>query len=132
MKEVLDTRFLVEHYYSTRLETRQKTSRRLKELIQRREGLLPTIVICETVRTVCERVGKEEAENCYLSIIASGLQIQNLNPTIAERAGLLKCRHRNVPMGDCIIASTAIVNQARILSDDPHFDSMEEAKRVWI
>jgi len=132
LKEVLDSRFLIEHYYSTHIETRQKTSRRLKELIQHKEGLLPTIVISEIIKTICEKIGTEEAENCYLSIIASGLQIQNLNPTIAKQAGLLKCQYKNIPMGDCIIAATAITNQARILSDDPHFDTIKETKRNWI
>ena len=35
-------------------------------------------------------------------------------------------------MGDCIIAATAIANQANILSDDPHFDAIQETKRSWI
>jgi len=132
LKEVVDSRFLVEHYYSTRTETRQKTSKKLGELIQHNEGLLPTIVISETVQTVCEKVGRREAETCYLSLIASGLQVQDLNPKIAKQAGLLKCQYRNIPMGDCIIASTAIINQAKILSDDPHFDNIKETKRSWI
>jgi len=132
LKEVVDSRFLVEHYYSTRTETKQKTSKKLRELIQHNEGLLPTIVISETVQTVCESIGRREAETCYLSLIASGLQIQDLNPKIAKQAGLLKCQYRNIPMGDCIIASTAIINQAKILSDDPHFDNIKETKRSWI
>jgi len=132
LKEVVDSRFLVEHYYSTETETRQKTSKRLRELIQHNEGLLPTVVIGETVQTVCEKVGRQEAESCYLSLVASGLRIQDLNQEIARQAGLLKCRYRNVPMGDCVIASTALINQARILSDDPHFDLMKETKRSWI
>lgn len=132
MKEVLDSRFLIEHYYSPNLETKQKTSKKLKELIQHNKGLLPTIVISETIKTICEKIGREEAEICYISIIASGLQIQDLNPPIAKQAGLLKCRYKNIPMGDCIVASTAMVNQAKILSDDPHFDNMTEVKRSWI
>ena len=132
MKEVLDSRFLVEHYYSANMETKQKTSKKLKELIQRKEGLLPTIVISETIKMICEKIGREEAESCYLSIIASGLQIQNLNPTIAKQAGLLRCQYKTIPMGDCIIASTAVTNQAKILSDDPHFDNIKETKRSWI
>lgn len=132
MKEVMDSRFLIEHYYSQESETKQKTSRKLRELGQRNEGLLPTIVISETVQTVCQRVGKEEAEICYQSLVASRLEIQNLNQTIAKQAGLLKCQYKKVPMGDCIIAATAISNQARILSDDPHFDTIKETKRTWI
>jgi predicted nucleic acid-binding protein len=132
LKEVLDSRFLIEHYYSTNTETKQKTSKKLRELIQHNEGLLPTIVISETIKIICEKIGREEAENCYLSITTSGLQIQNLTPPIAKQAGLLKCRYSNIPMGDCIIASTAIINQARVLSDDPHFGSIKEIKRSWI
>jgi len=132
LKEVLDSRFLIEHYYSTNTETKQKTSKKLKELIQRNEGLLPTIVISETIKIICEKIGREEAEICYLSIIASGLQIQELNSKIAKQAGLLKCQYKNIPMGDCIIASTAIINQAKILSDDPHYDNIKETKRSWI
>jgi predicted nucleic acid-binding protein len=45
---------------------------------------------------------------------------------------MLKCQYKNVPIGDCIIAATAMQNHARILSDDPHFDSVKETKRTWI
>jgi predicted nucleic acid-binding protein len=132
LNEVVDSPFLVEHFYSTEAETKRTTSKKLRELIQRKQGLLPTIVIGETVRIVCEKVGKEEAETCYLSLIRSGLRIQDLDRDIAKQAGLLKCQHRNIPMGDCIIASTAIINQARVLSDDPHFDLIKEVKHSWI
>ena len=110
----------------------QKTSKKLTELQQRKEGIIPTIVISETVQGICQKLGKEVAEVCYAAIIKSGLQIDALAPTIAKQAGLLKSKYRNVPMGDCIIAATATANQARILSDDPHFDLIKEAKRIWI
>lgn len=32
---------------------------------------------------------------------------------------------QNVPMGECIIAATAQQCQARVISDDSHFDSIE-------
>lgn len=132
MKEVVDSRFLVEHYYSTETETKQKTSRKMRELILHGEGLLPTVVLIETVQVICEKMGREEAETCYLSLIASGLRIQDLTPRIAKEAGLLKCRYKNIPLGDCIIASTAMINQARVLSDDSHFDMIKEIRRSWI
>ena len=132
MKMVLDSRFLIEHYYSAKTETREKTSRKLRELTQHHEGIIPTIVISETIQTVCQKIGKEEAEICYTTITRSELQIMNLTPTIAKQAGLIKCQHKNIPMGDCIIAATAIANQARILTDDPHYDAIKETKRTWI
>jgi len=132
LKTVLDTRFLTEHFYSDQTETKQKTTKKLMELTERREGILPTIVISEITQITCEKRGREVAETRCLALIESGLQIQDLNRIIAKQAGLLKCQHKNIPMGDCIIAATAIINQARILSDDPHFDTIEETKRSWI
>lgn len=132
MKEVLDTRFLVEYFYATREETKKKTATRLKELIAKNEGILPTIVIAEIIQVTCEKKGKDMAESRYQAIVQSGLQIQSLTSPIAKHAGLLKSKYKNVPIGDCVIAATAIANQARILSDDPHFDSIKETKRNWI
>ncbi|HML03731.1 MAG TPA: PIN domain-containing protein [Candidatus Bathyarchaeia archaeon] len=132
MKEILDTRFFTEHFYSGRVETQQKTTRRLRELVHRNEGILPTIVISEVVQVTCEKRGRELAEARYHALIESGLQIETLTPTIARQAGIIKCQHKNIPMGDCIIAATAITNQARILTDDPHYKTIKETKSTWI
>jgi predicted nucleic acid-binding protein len=132
LKIVLDSRFVIEFLFSDKNEIKQKATKKLKDLIQRKEGILPTIVICETVQTICEKIGKEEAEICYVNLTQSGLKIQSLTSSIAKQAGLLRSKYSNIPMGDCIIAATAIINQAAILSDDPHFDPIEETKRSWI
>jgi predicted nucleic acid-binding protein len=129
---VLDSRFIMEYFYSDKTEAKQKATKKLKDLIQRKEGILPTIVISETIQTICEKIGKEEAEICYANLTESGLKIQTLTSQIAKQAGLLRSKYRNIPMGDCIIAATAIANQATILSDDPHFDAIQETKRSWI
>ncbi len=129
---VLDSRFIMEYFYSDKIETKQKATKKLKDLIERKEGILPTIVISETIQTICEKIGKEEAEICYANLTQSGLKIQSLTSPIAKQAGLLRSKYRNIPMGDCIIAATAIANQATILSDDPHFDAIQETKRSWI
>jgi predicted nucleic acid-binding protein len=132
LKEVLDTRFFTEHFYSDQTHTKQKTTKKLEELIQRNDGILPTIVISEIIQITCEKRGKELAETRYHALMESRLHIQTLTPTIAKQAGLIKCQHKNIPMGDCIIAATAITNQAHILSDDPHYDTIKETKRTWI
>ena len=132
MKMVLDSRFIMEYFYSDKTETKQKATKKLKDLIQRKEGILPTIVISETIQTICEKIGKEEAEICYANLTQSGLKIQSLTSPIAKQAGLLRSKYRNIPMGDCIIAATAIANQATILSDDPHFDAIQETEKSWI
>jgi len=132
LKAVLDSRFIMEYFYSDKAEIKQKATKKVKDLLLCKEGVLPTIVISETVQTVCEQIGKDEAEICYANLTQSGLKIQSLTPQIAKQAGLLRCKYRNIPMGDCIIVATAIANQATILSDDPHFDAIEETKRSWI
>lgn len=132
MRTVLDTRFLTEHFYSDKNETKQKTAKKLRELAQRKDGILPTIAISEIIQITCEKRGKDLAETRYHALMQSGLQIINLTPTIAKQAGLIKCQHKNIPMGDCIIAATAIANQAHILTDDLHYDAVKETKRTWI
>jgi predicted nucleic acid-binding protein len=130
--EVLDTRFLSEYFYSAVAEVRVKTTRKLTELVAKNEGVVPTIVVAEIVQITCERRGKDMAESRYQALVSSGLRIQALSSEIARCAGLLKSKYRNVPMGDCIIAATAIVNHGRVLSDDPHFDVIKETSRTWI
>ena len=129
---VLDSRFIIEYFYSDKTEVKQKATKKLKDIIERKEGILPTIVISEIIQTICEKIGKEEAEICYANLTESGLKIQTLTSQIAKQAGQLRCKYRNIPLGDCIIAATAITYQATILSDDPHFDAIMETKRNWI
>ena len=129
---MLDSRFIIEYFYSDETETKQKATKKIKDIIQRKEGIIPTIVISETIQTICEKIGKEEAEISYGNLTQSGLKIQSLNSQIAKQAGLLRSKYRHIPMGDCIIAATAIANQATILSDDPHFDAIHETRRNWI
>lgn len=132
MREVVDTRFLIEHFYSDDPDVKAKTSKRLRELMQHSEGIIPTLVLGEITKITCEKKGKEEANLRYLSILRSGLHIEELTSDIAREAGLLKCRYKSVPMGDCIITSIAIKRKAKVLSDDPHFDMIKEVKRIWI
>ena len=132
MKYVLDSRFLIEYYYSQNPEIKQKSNQKLRELIRTSNGIVPTIVICETIQLIYSREGKQKADMIYLSIVSSGMKIENLSPSIAKDAGILKSTYKHIPIGDCIIAASAINNQARILSDDPHFDLIKETKRTWL
>ena len=132
MKEVIDTRFLSEFFYSAQEKTKERTTRKLNSLIAKNEGILPTIVVVEIVQITCEKRGKDMAESRYQALVQSELQIENLTPPIAKQTGILKSKYKNIPVGDCIIAATAIANHARILSDDSHFDAITETKRVWI
>lgn len=132
MKEVIDTRFLREYLYATQTELKERAHRKLNLLVTQNEGILPTIVVAEITQITCMLRGKEVAQSRCQALIQSGLQIQELTAEIAEQAGLLKCANQNLPMGDCIIAATALLNRAKVLSDDPHFDSIKQIKRAWI
>jgi Predicted nucleic acid-binding protein, contains PIN domain len=132
LKEVIDTRFLRELFYAKHLETKEKIHRKYSTLVSKNEGILPTIVLAEITQITCALRGKDMAESRSQALIQSGIEIQDLTPYIAQQAGILKCVNQNLPMGDCIIAATAFVNHARVLSDDPHFDYIKEIKRVWI
>ena len=132
MKYLLDSRFLVEYYYSQDIGIKQKANQKMKELIKNSNGIIPTIVICETIQLIYSKEGKQKADMIYLSIVSSGIKIENLSSSIAKDAGILKSTYKHIPIGDCIIAASAISNQAKILSDDPHFDLIKETKRTWL
>ena len=114
------------------METKERANRKISGLITKNEGILPAIVIAEITQITCEIKGKSLALSRCQALLQSGLEIQKLTLPIAQQAGLFKCQYSNLPMGDCIIAASAQVNHARVLSDDPHFDCIEEIKRVWI
>jgi predicted nucleic acid-binding protein len=132
LKYLLDSRFLIEYYYSQDIDTKQKANQKMKELIKNSNGIIPTIVICETIQLIYSKEGKQKADMIYLSIVSSGIKIENLSSSIAKDAGILKSTYKHIPIGDCIIAASAISNQAKILSDDPHFDLIKETKRTWL
>jgi predicted nucleic acid-binding protein len=132
LKQVLDTRFLIEYHYSQDAQMRKKTLQKLKEVTQNSNGIIPTIVMLETIQIIAQKEGKENAEMVYIWLGTIGLKIESLNPSIAKEAGILKSIYRQLPVGDCIIAATAIKNQANIVSDDTHFDEIREVKRTWL
>jgi len=130
--EVIDSRFLLEYFLSDDQETRSKASKHLRTIIEKKAGILPTIVVTEIVRYVSDKRGREEATIRYLSLKRSGLVIANLTAEIAREAGLLKSQHPNIPTGDCIVASTALATKAKILSDDKHYDEIKGLTRTWL
>ena len=129
--EVIDSRFLLEYFLSDNQETKSKASKRLRSMVDNGTGILPTIVIAEIVRYVSEKRGKEEATLRYISLKRSGLTIVDLTAEIAREAGLLKSIHPDIPTGDCIIASTALMKKAKVLSDDHHYDEIKGISRTW-
>ncbi len=67
------------------------------------------------------------------SIIRSNFQIIDLDPKIALSAATLRCRHRDLPTADSIIAATAIeLKSNTVFTDDPHFQKIRKNDGEWI
>jgi len=132
LKEVLDSRFLITHYFSKDEATLSRTRARLAALRQGRRGVLPTVVVAEVMNTVCQKTGRDEARSRFRSLEHAGLEVVPLDPSLAREAGLIKCAHRDIPMSDCIIAATALRLGALVVSDDPHFSKIRGLRTTWI
>jgi predicted nucleic acid-binding protein len=126
---VLDTTFLVLHYFSNDEGTLTKTRETLR--ISRKLGnraILPTIVLAEFYAQTYKRTGKEVADKHFREVVNSGLTIIPLTEQISYQAGLLRAKYQEkVPWGDCIVAATAVQNKARfVVTEDPHLMEIKE------
>lgn len=132
---VLDTTFLILHYFSddekVLAKTREilRTSRKLGN-----KGILPTIVLAEFYAQTHKRAGREVADKYFREIADSGLHTVPLTEEISYQAGLLRAKHKEkMPWGDCIVAATAVRSKAKfVVTEDPHFSEFKEieARRV--
>ena len=132
MKEVLDTRFFVELFFSADAQVLARAREKLRDLRRRRAGVVPTLVLAEFYDQSCRRTGKREASKAWEAILASALEVQPLTPSIARAAGALRCQHRDIPMADCVIAATAAELGGKVVSDDPHFAGLRGTQVVWL
>jgi len=126
---VLDTTFLVLHYFSDDEDILTKTRETLR--ISRKLGnraILPTIVLAEFYAQTYKRTGKEVADKHFREVVSSGLQIIPLTEQISYQAGLLRAKYQEkVPWGDCIVAATAVQNKAKfVVTEDPHLMEIKE------
>jgi predicted nucleic acid-binding protein len=132
MPSTVDTRFFLTHYFANTDQLRMKTARRMVEL-QREEGLVPTIVLHEVYKYMHEKVGMDVAQLRINSILTSRLNIVDLTPKIALASAALRCRYKDLPTADSIVAGTSIeCKSKRVLSDDPHFKEIREIRTEWI
>ena len=126
---VLDTTFLVLHYFSDDESILTKTRETLR--ISRKLGnraILPTIVLAEFYAQTFKRTGKEVADKRFREVVNSSLQIIPLTEQISYQAGLLRAKYQEkIPWGDCIVAATAVQNKAKfVVTEDPHLMEIKE------
>jgi predicted nucleic acid-binding protein len=126
---VLDTTFLVLHYFSDDEDILTKTRETLR--ISRKLGnraILPTIVLAEFYAQTYKRAGKSIADKHFRELLDSGLVIVPLTEQISYQAGLLRAKYQEkVPWGDCIVAGTAVQNKAKfVVTEDMHLMGIKE------
>ena len=132
MKEVLDTRFLLTHFFSDQPLVLERARSRLRDLRRNGNGVLPTLVLTEFFDQVCRHAGSRQATQKCEALLMSGLDIHSLTPDIALAAGKIRCTNRDVPVADCIIAATAATLDGRVVSDDPHFARIRGIRVAWL
>jgi predicted nucleic acid-binding protein len=126
---VLDTTFLVLHYFSDDEDILTKTRGTLR--ISRKLGnraILPTIVLAEFYAQTYKRAGKSIADKHFRELLDSGLVIVPLTEQISYQAGFLRAKYQEkVPWGDCIVAGTAVQNKAKfVVTEDMHLMGIRE------
>ncbi len=128
----IDTRFFLAHFLAETDNLREKTKRKTTEL-QRKNAIVPTIVVHEVYKFEHDNSGAEVANLRINSILKSTFNIIDLTTRIAILAAKLRSRYRGLPTADSIIAATALeMRSRRIVSDDPHFSKIEQLTSEWI
>jgi predicted nucleic acid-binding protein len=131
MPPTLDTRFFLTHFLADTEDLRRRTSRKMIEF-QRATAIVPTIVLHEVYKFQFENIGKEVAELRLDSILKSGFSFVDLDSKIAVTSARLRCRHKDLPTADAIVAASAIETKSgRVVSDDPHFRQITGIKTEW-
>ncbi len=125
-RSVYDTRFFVEYFYSDNAGF----LRRLKEDLRAvRDKMVSALTIHEIHRINWEREGREVA-TLRSEAIRRDFKVVDVDYETAVRSAELRSRHR-IPMADSVIAATAQIHRCPLVSDDPHFQEIEDLKTRW-
>jgi predicted nucleic acid-binding protein len=124
---VFDTRFFIEHYYSSDEETQERTKR---ELVATKAKYVSVITLHEIYRLTIGREGRETAL-LRVSMISKDFEVVNVDPAIALKAAELRHAH-TLPMADSLIAATCLTLKGVCVSDDPHFHKIRGLPTRWI
>jgi predicted nucleic acid-binding protein len=132
MPPTLDTRFFLTHFLAETEDLRRRTAKKMAEA-HRERAFVPTIVLHEVYKFEFENLGKDVAEMRLDTIMKSGFTLVDLDYKIAIISAQLRCRHKQLPTADAIVAATAIETKSRqVVSDDPHFREIKGVKTEWI
>jgi predicted nucleic acid-binding protein len=126
-KTVYDTRFFLEHYYSSETAMLKKTREAIKKA---KERFISAIVLHEIYWLTLEHEGKETAA-LRAELLEKDFKVVKVDGEIAKSSAEMRHKY-NLNMSDSIIVATALMLKATCLSDDPHFKMVAEIKTAWI
>jgi len=125
-KSVYDTRFFVEYFYSDDADFGRNLR---KDLRKARNRVVSALTVHEIYRINLEREGREVA-NLRAETIHRDFNIADVDHETAIRSAELRSKYR-IPMADSIIAATTQIHGCLLVSDDPHFQKIEDLKTRW-
>ena len=132
MTRTVDTRFFLTHFFGETEDLRKKTEAKMFQL-RRESAVVPTVVIHEVFKFVCQRIGKDSAKMVVDSILKGTFNVTPLDQDIAVTSGELRCEVPQVPTADAIIAATASAKKALpVVTDDPHFRKLAGIRTEWL
>jgi predicted nucleic acid-binding protein len=123
---VYDTRFFTQLYRSNDDETRKK----IRAEMTRKEKYVSPVVIHELYHTSIATDGRETAKT-KVAYVKEGFEIIPVDTQIAEISALLRHKY-HIPMGDSMIAATALILKAVCITDDQHIKQIKEIQTAWI
>lgn len=125
---LFDTRFFVEHFFSSHKETLKLTTREIEK--PKAEKIVSVIVLHEFYRLNLERQGRDVAK-LRTTMIKDSFRIVDVDSSISIEGAELRKKY-SIPMADSLIAATAKVLNAVCVTDDPHLREIKEIRSRWL
>ncbi|MBD3204942.1 PIN domain-containing protein [Candidatus Bathyarchaeota archaeon] len=125
-KSLYDTRFFVEYFYSSDPGFLRKLKEDLRSVKERK---VSAVTIHEIYRIDLEKEGRDVAR-IRSETIRRSFDVLSVDHDIAVKSAEMRKLYM-IPMADSIIAATSRAQGCPVVTDDPHFQIMEEIKTRW-
>ena len=125
-KTTYDTRFFVEHYYSSDPSVTESTT---SEIRRERDKAVSSIVVHEVYSLTLQREGRQVAQ-LRAGLIGKDFEVIPVDEELAVTSADIRQEY-GIPMADSIIAATASILRAVCVTDDPHIQKIREIKTRW-
>jgi len=121
MNYLLDTKALIAFFNNE--DGADKVEVILKEIDENRaDGFISAITITELYYLYSRHIGERVAKERIEQLRRSNLQVVPINEDIAMKAGEYKIQA--IPIADALIAASAYVIDAPVVTDDEHFEKV--------